>query len=174
MTVWIAEHLEQRIERLRGETVQTRAALERSSGSTNHLGDFPGAVRSALDHLAEGMICDHLPVDFGVPGSFRWTSPSPVHILFAQVRGTDRARCGAAVARFLGALGGDVFIERLWRSAKYAEIYRHACHDGREARQQLAAYFDTCNRSRLHQSLDCHTPDEIYFGGRADDFAAAA
>ncbi len=38
----------------------------------------------------------------------------------------------------------------------------------------LAAYFDTYNRSRLHQSLDYRTPDEIHFAGRADHLAAAA
>jgi hypothetical protein len=43
-----------------------------------------------------------------------------------------------------------------------------------EARERLAAYFDFCNRGRLHQSLDYLTPDEIYFGGRAEEFAAAA
>ena len=68
----------------------------------------------------------------------------------------------------------NVFIERLWRSVKYEEIYLHAYRDGREARQQLTAYFDTYNRSRLHQSLDYRTPDEIYFAGRADHLAAAA
>ena len=68
----------------------------------------------------------------------------------------------------------NVFIERLWRSVKYEEIYLHAYRDGREARQQLTAYFDTYNRSRLHQSLDYGTPDEAYFAGRADHLAAAA
>jgi putative transposase len=68
----------------------------------------------------------------------------------------------------------NVFIERLWRSVKYEEIYLHAYRDGREARQQLTAYFDTYNRSRLHQSLDYRTPDEMYFAGRADHLAAAA
>ena len=68
----------------------------------------------------------------------------------------------------------NVFIERLWRSVKYEEVYLHAYRDGREAQRQLAAYFDTYNRRRLHQSLDYQTPDEVYFGARTDELAAVA
>jgi putative transposase len=68
----------------------------------------------------------------------------------------------------------NVFIERLWRSVKYEEVYLHAYRDGREAQRQLAAYFDTYNRRRLHQSLDYQTPDEVYFGARTDELATAA
>ena len=48
----------------------------------------------------------------------------------------------------------NVFVERLWRSVKYENVYLDACRDGREARAQLSAYFDFYNRRRLHQSLD--------------------
>lgn len=68
----------------------------------------------------------------------------------------------------------NVFIERLWRSVKYEEVYLRAYRDGREARERLATYFETYNRRRLHQSLDYHTPDEVYFGARAEELAAAA
>jgi putative transposase len=68
----------------------------------------------------------------------------------------------------------NVFIERLWRSTKYEEIYLHGYQDGREARQRLLAYFDFYNRRRLHQSLDYRTPDEVYFGIRDSQLAAAA
>src|SRR5882757_21284 len=57
----------------------------------------------------------------------------------------------------------NVFVERLWRSVKYENVYLHAYRDGREARAHLSAYFDFYNRRRLHQSLDYRTPDEIYF-----------
>ncbi len=68
----------------------------------------------------------------------------------------------------------NVFIERLWRSVKYEEVYLHAYRDGREARQGLSAYFDTYNRRRLHQSLDYGTPDEVYFASRSEPLAVAA
>ena len=68
----------------------------------------------------------------------------------------------------------NVFVERLWRSVKYENVYLHAYRDGREARAQLSAYFDFYNRRRLHQSLDYRTPDEMYFGAQNSEFAMAA
>lgn len=68
----------------------------------------------------------------------------------------------------------NVFIERLWRSVKYEDVYLYAYRDGREARERLAAYFETYNRRRLHQSLDYRTPDEVYFGADAADLPLAA
>lgn len=68
----------------------------------------------------------------------------------------------------------NVFVERLWRSVKYENVYLHAYRDGRDARAQLTTYFDFYNRRRLHQSLDYHTPDEMYFGTRDSELAAAA
>jgi putative transposase len=68
----------------------------------------------------------------------------------------------------------NVFIERLWRSVKYEEVYLHAYRDGREARQRLTVYFDFYNRQRGHQSHDYRTPDEVYFCMRATEISAAA
>ena len=68
----------------------------------------------------------------------------------------------------------NVFIERLWRSVKYEEVYLHSYRNGSEARQQLSTYFDFYNRRRLHQSLDYRTPDEVYFGVCATELPAAA
>jgi len=58
----------------------------------------------------------------------------------------------------------NVFIERLWRSVKYEEVYLHAYCDGGEAHARLRDYFQTYNSRRLHQSLDYCTPDEVFFG----------
>jgi putative transposase len=68
----------------------------------------------------------------------------------------------------------NVFVEPLWRSVKYEDVYLHAYQDGREARQRLIAYFDFYNRRRSHQSLDYRTPDEVYFAGRRGSLAIAA
>jgi putative transposase len=68
----------------------------------------------------------------------------------------------------------NVFIERLWRSVKYEDTYLYAYRNGHEARQRLTEYFDFYNRRRGHQSLDYRTPDEVYFGMRANEFAAVA
>src|SRR5579872_802767 len=58
----------------------------------------------------------------------------------------------------------NVFIERLWRSVKYEEVYLHAYANGTEARVGLTRYFSFYNARRSHQSLDYRTPDEVYFG----------
>jgi putative transposase len=57
----------------------------------------------------------------------------------------------------------NVFIERLWRSVKYEEVYLKAYTSLTEARQALAAYFTMYNTRRPHQSLDYQTPDVVYF-----------
>jgi putative transposase len=56
----------------------------------------------------------------------------------------------------------NVFVERLWRSVKYEEVYLHAYDDGAQARAGLAAYFDYYNTQRRHQGLQRQTPDEVY------------
>ena len=68
----------------------------------------------------------------------------------------------------------NVFIERLWRTVKYENVYLHAYRDGREAQQRLSAYFELYNGRRLHQSLDYQTPDEVYFGACSPTLARAA
>jgi putative transposase len=57
----------------------------------------------------------------------------------------------------------NVFIERLWRSVKYEEVYLKAYESLTDARTQLRAYFTFYNERRPHQSLDNQTPDEAYF-----------
>jgi len=68
----------------------------------------------------------------------------------------------------------NVFIERLWRSVKYEEVYLHAYANGTEARTALTRYFRLYNAVRLHQCLEYRTPDEVYFGALAETLPAAA
>ncbi len=56
----------------------------------------------------------------------------------------------------------NVFIERLWRSVKYEEVYLRDYADGHEAEQSLAAYFQFYCEERVHQSLEYRTPGEVY------------
>jgi putative transposase len=62
-----------------------------------------------------------------------------------------------------GAWRDNVFIERLWKSVKYEEVYLHAYDSVSHARQSLGRYFDLYNQRRPHSSLDDQTPDEAYF-----------
>jgi putative transposase len=65
----------------------------------------------------------------------------------------------------------NVFVERLWRSVKYEEVYLKAYETVHEARTSLAKYFDFYNHERGHQSLDRRTPWQVYTAGT---FAEAA
>lgn len=57
----------------------------------------------------------------------------------------------------------NIFVERLWRSVKYEEVYLHDYQTPKQARSGLTAYFDFYNYRRLHQALDYLTPAEVYF-----------
>jgi putative transposase len=56
----------------------------------------------------------------------------------------------------------NVFIERLWRSVKYEEVYLKDYADGWEAEASLASYFRFYNHERIHQALGYRTPAEVY------------
>ena len=61
----------------------------------------------------------------------------------------------------------NVFVERLWRSVKYEEVFFQEYETPRMARQGLSRYFDFYNFERSHQSLDYQTPAEVYFGDQS-------
>lgn len=58
----------------------------------------------------------------------------------------------------------NVFVERLWRTVKYDDIYLKEYRTVRDCHQGLMAFFERYNCSREHQSLDYNYPEEIYFG----------
>ncbi len=62
-----------------------------------------------------------------------------------------------------GAWRDNVFVERLWRSIKYEEVYLRAYESVSDARQSIGRYLDFYNTRRPHQSLDGLTPDQAYF-----------
>ena len=57
----------------------------------------------------------------------------------------------------------NVFVERLWRSVKYEEVYLRAYDSIGGARASLGRYFAFYNARRRHQSLDRQTPDSVYY-----------
>lgn len=65
----------------------------------------------------------------------------------------------------------NVFIERLWRSVKYEEVYLKAYDSVAEACHSLGLYFKFYNTERRHQSLREQTPDSVY-NQTADRLAA--
>jgi len=62
-----------------------------------------------------------------------------------------------------GRYSDNLFIERLWRSVKYEEVYLKAYQDAREARVGIGEYFRFYNTTRPHQSLDYRTPAEVFY-----------
>jgi len=62
-----------------------------------------------------------------------------------------------------GAWRDNLFVERLWKSVKYEEVYLHAYDTVAEAQRSLAAYFTFYNQGRPHTALDGQTPDMVYF-----------
>jgi putative transposase len=62
-----------------------------------------------------------------------------------------------------GAWRDNVFVERIWRSVKYEEVYLRAYGGVAEARASIGRYLDFYNHKRPHSSLDARTPDQAYF-----------
>ena len=56
----------------------------------------------------------------------------------------------------------NIFVERLWRSVKYEEVYLKAYQNGTEARRGIRAYLDFYNRDRPHQALGYQTPGQVF------------
>ena len=71
-----------------------------------------------------------------------------------------------------GAWRDNVFVERLWRSVKYEEVYLRAYDSVGEARASIGRYLDFYNRTRPHSSLAARTPDQAYFGNLPQAAAA--
>jgi putative transposase len=60
----------------------------------------------------------------------------------------------------------NIFVERLWRSVKYEEVYLKDYESVKEALQGLGRYFEFYNQERLHQSLGYQTPEAVYWQGQ--------
>jgi len=71
-----------------------------------------------------------------------------------------------------GAWRDNLFVERLWKTVKYEEVYLHAYDSVIEAQRGLARYFAFYNQGRPHAALDGQTPDMVYFAARPHREAA--
>ena len=60
----------------------------------------------------------------------------------------------------------NIFVERLWRSVKYEEVYLKDYRNVAEARHGLNQYFSFYNEQRIHQALDYRTPQNAHYGAR--------
>jgi putative transposase len=71
-----------------------------------------------------------------------------------------------------GSWRDNVFVERLWRSVKYEEVYLRAYDSVGDARASLGRYLIFYNALRPHSSLDARTPDQAYFNPQPHTVAA--
>ena len=72
-----------------------------------------------------------------------------------------------------GCWRDNVFVERLWKSVKYEEVYLKAYDSVSEAKANLGGYLNFFNTRRPHQSLDGKTPETIYYAGLPHERIAA-
>jgi putative transposase len=66
----------------------------------------------------------------------------------------------------------NVFVERVWKSIKYEEVYLHAYESVRQAKESIGRYLEFYNSVRPHSSLDGFTPDQVYFNRLPESLAA--
>ena len=79
-------------------------------------------------------------------------------------------RAGVAVSMDgRGRCLDNVFVERLWRSVKYEDVYLRGYQSVPDLERGLRAYFTFYNEARLHQSLGYNTPAEVYRAGRSEE-----
>jgi putative transposase len=67
----------------------------------------------------------------------------------------------------------NVFVERLWRSVKYEDIYLRAYESPAALRRGLTQYFQYYHTQRRHQTLNRQTPDAVYFGDMKEKMVAS-
>ena len=108
-----------------------------------------------VEAVEEGLARHGKPEIFNTDQGSQFTSTAFTGVL------TDNAIAISMDGR--GAWRDNVFVERLWRSVKYEEVYLRAYDSVAEARTSLARYFSFYISRRPHSSLDRQTPDQAYF-----------
>ncbi len=110
-----------------------------------------------MDALNEVIKLHGTPEIFNTDQGSQFTSEEFTDVLKAHDNRISRDGKGCRV--------DNVFVERLWRSVKYEEVYLKAYDSMSDARASLGIYFDFYNTERRHQSLGRRTPDRVYYGG---------
>ena len=91
---------------------------------------------------------------FNTDQGSQFTSRGFIHVL--QDHGVKISMDGK------GRYRDNIFVERLWRTVKYEEVYLKAYTCASEARRELGAYFRFYNNQRPHQALGYRTPAEVF------------
>jgi putative transposase len=105
--------------------------------------------------VLERALADQRPEIFNTDQGVQFTSAQfQAPLLAAQVRLSMDGR---------GRAFDNIFVERLWRSVKYEEVYLKDYRTVAEAREGLQLYFPFYNQQRIHQALDYRTPHSVHF-----------
>ncbi len=112
-------------------------------------------VEFCLEAVAEALAKHGRPEIFNTDQGSQFTS--------AEFTGLLLAKAIAISMDGKGSWRDNVFVERLWRSVKYEEVYLRAYDSVGEARASIGRYLEFYNRKRPHSSLDARTPDHAYF-----------
>ncbi len=108
-----------------------------------------------LEALEEAMVRFGRPEIFNTDQGSQFTSTEFTGLL--QANGIRISMDGK------GCWRDNVFVERLWRTIKYEQVYLHAYSSMDDAKTHLKEYLEFYNSIRPHQSLDDRTPDAVYF-----------
>ena len=121
-------------------------------------------VEFCLEAVEEALVKHGKPEIFNTDQGSQFTSSDFTGLLLKE---------GVAISMDgKGSWRDNVFVERLWRSVKYEEVYLRAYDSVAEARTSLGRYLDFYNRKRPHSSLDARTPDQAYFDHQPTAMAA--
>lgn len=112
-------------------------------------------VQFCIDALEEALMLYGTPAIFNSDQGSQFTSEAFTEIL--KDHGIQISMDGK------GRALDNIYVERLWRTLKYEEIYLKSYGSMLELRDSVKRYFDFYNSERFHQSLDYGTPDEIYY-----------
>lgn len=118
-----------------------------------------------LEAVREAIACQGKPEIFNTDQGCQFTSEAFTGLL--KEHGIAISMDGK------GCWRDNVFVERLWRTIKYEEVYLKAYDTLVIARRSLSQYISFYNARRPHQSLDGRTPDQMYCAGKAEEKLAA-
>ncbi len=121
-----------------------------------------------LSNTLDGAFCREM-LDEALTGGTPEVFNTDQGVQFTAQAWTDRLeRAGVAVSMDgRGRAADNVFVERLWRSVKYEDVYLKGYESVPDLERGLAAYFAFYNGERPHQSLGYRTPAAVYRGGRS-------